>query len=243
MARFLKRRRFTRGRRFGGGGYPKFRKSRRITKRVRRVERSVKRINSTIETKQRELTYAFSDVSSTPTFAVLNYMPTGTADNQRIGLKVRATSMDINIAINDGTDVFNRVRVMIFWEKMPKTYDAVTGTPLESDILSYVSPTSNPTLTLMSGYNWQNRKRFRMIHDQIYTVYKRDSGNPHIVTIKKHFKLNKIINYLAPVGATYNSQYFSTNILWLCVFSDSASLSPGTHPTMTYFQRFKYQDA
>lgn len=233
--------------------YRKFRGNRRLTKRVKRVERGIKKINSAIETKCINILgltgQGLSTIGSvsggvqTSNFStaqnlLLNSIGSGSADGQRVGNKVRLTSLTMNLSITGptyvtgGYDSFSNVRIVIF---RVKNWNAST-TIAYSD---YFTPPSGAVYGHTALYNWDNRKNFKVIWDKTMTVNEVVGGtgaDDMVRNIKKTIKL-KFNTYYTGTGTGGGS--IMRNALFIAAWSDS-SVAP--NPQFAGVIRLKYQD-
>lgn len=235
---YFKRRRFNR-------------RSRVLRKRVRRVERQVRRVASTIETK-RNHNYQTNQTVEFVTNATQTYnlsgIDQGVDHNERIGDQIRATSCSFKYMIRGPTavslvpsDVYNLVRVVIV--KIKSKYTSPTYTPFWSDIFD--TDDSTPIGTILSPYKWVNRKTFRILYDRTHNVsdyassstdeyYWNPNGNYVVTSGFNRKRLGFTISYTdLTTGVSQNGIYLLIN--------SSSSAAP--HPLMYFHWTLKYQDA
>lgn len=225
---------------------------RRIKARVRRVEKRVKRIASTIETKHRDIYQSPVAVYySSPQWEIVNYVPIGTAENQRVGQKIRCTSADINFILTPSTqNPYTIWRVMILWEFLPR-YELASTDPGDEDptLVSVLGDVATASQVVLSGRQWLWRKRFRTLYDRSFTIYfpcnhggspNRQNTNISIVKKSLHFKMNRTAVYNFTSTGSTNAQYFQKGIMWL-LFVNNDSSNGGAEAN--YWTRIKYQDA
>lgn len=227
MVRFGKRKSFRRRwKKFKRGRKP----TKKLFKRVRRIEKGIetKRIDSQVN----------NAISSGGSAFALNYQCTqGTGDKNRIGSRIMCTSIDLRLnmsaplALGTG-DNHDRVRLMLLWDKLPQG----SGIPAISDVLE-----STAVNYVTANRNWVTRKGYRMIWDKVFTLYAPQSGGvltgtEHVVTIRKHFKLNKQTDFNANAGAAADIE---RNLLVLMLVSDSTAVD---HPQVYGDIRVKFQD-
>lgn len=233
--------------------------SRRITKRVKRVERGVKRINSIIETKfsdKSEIDFEVNGVnwseSNKTAYSLAEITQTASGSGiyaGRIGRDIKVTSLyfryivkGTEAAIDAINDPYNNVRVLILIDKLPRSDGSA---PLVSDV--FVTG-GDDMVNMLSPPLWETRGRYHIVYDKIHqvsalasddptgsTAQYWDAGRPHtIISGKKRIRINRRVQL---TGTTNN---INKNAIWILFQSDSG-LSPG--PTVSYFVRTKYQDA
>lgn len=254
MARFARRRRYG----FRLRKRRSFRRPpRRMFKRVKRVERAVKTLSSTIETKCLDIySPASSDtvdydwgvsttgfngtIPGTPASMLgipLNNLSTGTTNGTRIGLEVKFTSLNFNYWLGYATsalvnDRTNFVRIMIVLEKLPAVSLGVISPLSLTDVLD--TPAVSNSNQVNWPYNWGSRKRFRVLFDRVHALTD-IAGNLAVVNVKTRIKLGYKTEYQ---GTSADS--IRKNRLWIFCLSDSA-FAP--FPRFGYAIRLKYRDA
>lgn len=231
MARFGKRGQ-KRKRRFG---------KRRKLGTVKKVAKRVRRIEKSIETKFWDRNETATSITAAGKFYGLNYgIFQGAGPNDRVGIEFVGTSLEIRMELEVPLvaltgDNFNRLRVVVGWDKMPQG----AGVPVIGDL--FVQPPTSPN-TLVGMRQWVTRKRFRILYDKIITIYAPQSGGATVGFMKNYFK--KLHFKLGRKKTIFSSNNgletgIDKNLLFMFVVSDSTVAS---FPTLVFSSRFKYQD-
>lgn len=212
----------------------KRRKTGKLAKRVRRIEKS-------IETKFHDTIIPATAISVAGKIFLFNEaIVPGTNLGDRIGIDIVGTSAEIRleaevplVAITG--DNFNRFRVIVGWDRMPQG----SGVPLLGDIIEPPPASTDPITALRT---WATRKRFRILLDKVYTIYAPQSGGASIGFMKNffkkwHFKLGrKKTTYGDNTGLATGVE---KNMLFMFIVSDSIAAA---NPTFTAMLRYKFQD-
>lgn len=166
--------------------------------------------------------------AATGRFDDLSNIAQGDHNNQRIGIAIHPTSLDMTIRVDatDATpDTYNTVRVILFrW-----TQDSTDFVPDKDDILLPVTGTVpqcwNPVRPASEQFN--------VLYDKMITV---QGGNEKQVSVwRKRLGLakNKPIDYKSDVATT------GTDHLYLFAISDS-DIAP--HPNYEFCSLLRYND-
>lgn len=225
-----------------------FRRSKKFAKRLKRAEKQVKRIQSSIETKQwtvpttsTQLQLADMTAALTPTVdfssqcICLPAIAQGTGVNQRVGNKVRITSVTGNFEIlgapPTATEYYDGVRIMIIcvktWRQNP-TFN----------LGDYLASAGTPNDSVTALYNWENRKNYRVLYDKhIMLNYFGSGASPTFKHLQFNVKVNRNVIYATSAATAAAVEH---NNLFLVMWSNS-SATP--HPSLEGSIRVKYQDA
>lgn len=224
------------------------------TKRIKRVERSVKRINRSIETKAVEyFTTSYVTVQGTTTwYDMTSLIQQGTGRDERVGTQIKVTSVDIVFSFigasqyTTASDWYNNIRIMLVCDKMPRTpgtSPSMSGTVIQT--VDSIGNTIPQEFYPMALYNWENRQRYRILWDKQTKVtgwatsspttsYYWDPASSATRTVKKiGLKINRICTF------DDTSVECIKNALWLGLFSDS---SAPPSPSYQLMYRVKYRD-
>lgn len=189
-------------------------KRRRVT--LRKVAKKVRRLNKAMKAEIRYLDTNFTAASLNTTMSanLLNGIQTGDPDNYRQGSMVHMIGLTLHGAIysydNTGgaAGYGNVVRVAVVYDKDTK------GAIFADTELNQV--TNNP----LSNKNWNNRKRFKILYNRIFSV---DYAKP--IVINKTIKLNLDTYY---GGNTNTVADIAKGSLYLVAWSDSAAIPDPT---------------
>lgn len=208
----------------------------RFTKRkftARRLNKRIRRIESSIETKAFESgqTGAFTGGTVSNTVWSLATITQGLTYKDRIGNKITATSLSIRGRVHWGiypesvtnTGGCRTMRLMIVWDTQANGNIMVLN-----DMIS-----SGPVFTYYVPIDWDVRKRFRVIWDKQWIFLGRGTNTAY--NFKKHFKLKRR-KILYSTGANT----IEKNALYAIWISDGVD----TSNLLEYevWNRLKYQD-
>lgn len=125
------------------------------------VDKSVHRaLESHMEHKQTYLTGQVAVDFTGSAVSVTNNMTRGDGFDQSTGIKIFPVSLRLRGNFVSSAGTYNILRLIVFqWN------DA--GTPIGSGILATTGVQNAP----LSPYNWVNRERYKVLHDEFHTVY------------------------------------------------------------------------
>lgn len=189
MARMLKRRKFSRR----SKPYSKrrlYKKSKRLTTRVKRVERIAKKLYKATEVKcitgykPDVCEQVLASTSSTSEFWVgkcLNAVPIGTSGGQRIGsewveksilLTMNVYTTAANPSTPTASDHMNsNVRIMLLrFPQLPTS--GVPSAPTPASFMQMISGVSDSLTNGLGPYKLEERKNFTVLYDKIVTLSK-----------------------------------------------------------------------
>lgn len=161
-----------------------------------------------------------STVSNTGQFLLINGIPNGTTDNQRIGDVIKSKHLELNMEmINHASSTYSNLRVTLFYFRRP------TGsTPIISDLFTSLT-------NVLSLQNVDLKPRFQILYDKHFTVNTYDPSKfLHI-----DMSLNAPVHYIEN-GSTIS--YISENALYMLVWTDRVT----NLPTLRYVVRYGYTD-
>lgn len=212
--------------------YSKRRYRRRPARRYRRYRRSAasKALYLARKANRSELKYHTVAVNSPMPFTSgqfrvsLSNVIQGTGQNQRIGLSITPTSINVQMLmkLNDLGDLPHTVRVILFlWRA--ENYTVGTGNPPDQDYLQ------EPTVT--SYKNEQQRFMSKTLYDRAFSLSPNGTRQMRI-SIKR--KLSTLMAY------TQDGSYQNRNQLMMLVYTDSNSGNPD--PEVTFSTRLYFTD-
>lgn len=158
------------------------------------------------------------------------YLPAiteGDDEYNRDGRQIRATTLELKFRIRQLSSAYNfpiTCRCILFQDKYAGANIAI---PTIADLLDDTSIDGK----VMANINWENRKRFTIIRDKLYTITPNyvDTGSisqwrapvGHSYIMKKwHIKLNKQINYIGTDGASISA---GRGALYFIILNDATN--------------------
>lgn len=246
------------GRKYRRGG--KYTKRRRFTKkrgglgrRVKRVERSVRKINSATETKFTESNTGATPWAVTTTPQTIspssktfwNDVGEGASVQGRIGNEFQMKKLNFTFKISSehtaAPAFLTCVRLLIVcWKKHPPPTALGTSPPLSAVLV----PDNAPTLAnryIFAPYNWVYREYYRVLYDKRHYISYHDYTNGEVYNaygfkpykyIQKVLKVNKNVK----VNVT-NGTAITQNAIQVYAVSDQAEQA-----SVWGFCRMTYQD-
>lgn len=187
---------------------------------IKRLERKINTISKSIEVKRLDGQNVDQSISNVSSFYLLNGIGQGDDSNNRSGNNVMMTSIYLKGTLTVA-DSSNLIRLTLVMDTQTNG-----GAPTETLLFSN---TSYPYLAFI---NYDYRKRFKILWDEVFIV---DTDDP-VVHFKKYLKLKKQVSYLSS-GATVAG--IGKNSLYLVANSDSTTT---THPLLTFLSRLKFAD-
>lgn len=164
--------------------------------------------------------------TSAPRIILLNGIAEGTGVSQRVGRKIKMTSVQGRMSVYVSTATTSpSVRCMIVYDMQTNSTLAGLG-----DILQVFTAGSD----FISPYNLNNRDRFRVLWDKTYTV---NAVNNERATFKFYKKL-KLDTVYDNTGAIIDD--ISTGSLLLLFFSSDRTVA--ANPVVDYYARVRYMD-
>lgn len=227
-----------------------------ITKMVPKassLNRKIKRLNDMIELKFIDSFFSGSVNDNGSSIQLLNGIPIGTDPDERVGLELRATSVQFRGYLLTDPDVLasSTVRIIVFWDRqangsVPLTLTSLTAA--DGTILDLTTVT-DPTL---APYNYSAIDRYRVLYDKIITINPdvintsvRDEGPPDVTTtatvltkranFKKKIKLGRTVKY---DDASSGIASIATNSLYMVAYT-----MEDDGPVLRFGSRFYYKDA
>lgn len=153
----------------------------------------------------------------------------GTAETQRVGLKINPKRFDLNLNLSAESGDQNIYRIVVFrwFEDLP---------PARTDILE------DNTAGSFLGYNnyavptkWQKKPKYQILDDTKLTVADGTAEEDRYYYFTKHFKKNSEIRYDA---SSPSSQEWGNIYVYIC--SDSAVVP---HPIVQGYSRLTFFDS
>jgi len=194
--------------------YKKKTYARKSYPRKSNLAREVRLIKRTIKP---ELKLLYPDpttgsVTSTPTYAILNFVSPGTGLSQRVGQQIACKSIRLHFQLSRNPSsavAFNRVRLMLVWFKQPDGY------ALTDDELFGPTQTGNPDMFT----DWSGRKTFKVLYDKVYAL----TEQYPVRTIRIAKKLTGVTEFDDTIPG---DGLIQTGALYMVSMSDVASNAP-----------------
>lgn len=170
--------------------------------------------------------------SSIGTLTELSTISTSLRDGTEVNLKSVRLNMSI-YPLSNG-DYFNRVRVILFRWRM-------SSSPTAAALLDgYSSSATGSQRNVITPLNFQNREKYTILHDRVYTVGIGTASN-----VTNMPKVIKILKYGKRVGAkkihlNATGSYSDVGGVYVFVCSDSAPAS--THPGVRFESQLVFTD-
>lgn len=224
MARFSRKRKSFRGRK------PYGRKSRKLVGRVKRVERRVNKLSSTVETKYIDVVLN-ANATSTGTTQLLTGLSQGQTESTRIGIQslIKSITFAYTFLVSDVT---NFCRLIVFKDKNPQ------GSKMSSaQVLNHI--TAGTYLRPFSPYNWTNRHKVKILYDSLHLVNNSSTGQGNTLSYKFYqtIKVNSVQHHITTGN---DDASIGSNGIYVLALSDSTA---GNGPVVNGIFRVKYQDA
>ena len=183
-----------------------YRRKPTMKRTVARNARSIRRIQSTIETKESTEQFDAISSSSTPSYFHMSGVGLGITAQSRIGQTIRATSLDIAIsATMNPADVHQLMRFVVLVDTLPQ---GLIAQPF--DVLQ--DPGAAPVTMPFQPRNWITRRRFHVLKDvrRSMTV-----GHAETFNLRIHLKIPKKYQLIQFRGAgNLIIDAFSNALLW-----------------------------
>lgn len=225
-------------------------------KRVKRVERSIRRINRDRETKYFTVNSTLYPTTTSTTIRLDNITPGNDEGGEaRLGSKIHATSMFFRWQVEGlGADqalyAAKTVRMLIVKAKLvtdasvPPTYSTIFNTSgtATSDLFNYM--------------NWQASTRWSILYDKVVTVSGYARNNPIVDTtpalaasywapgmayIRRGGFVKKKLGFNIEYVDNTNNSY--KNALYLIMISDVSAGSTANYPLIQYNYRLHFTDS
>lgn len=238
LARYSKKRKFSAGSKYTGGGMGMRGYASEVGRRpfVSKPEKKVIDIQNSIS------------VSSTPTIIPLTDISQGSTAGTRNGNDVKPVSMQVRWSVLcSTTDSYNSVRFLIVQGR-----DWRVGDPASTDLQA------NGSQDMLTPLEWHKKARFAILYDsgavRTRTINVYSGSSPYIVFHHDHHKKLKelprgsdainiklagrknVVNRIKFDGTTATT---GSGRFWLMVCSDSTAIQ---HPTVEYYIRTVYRD-
>ncbi len=163
---------------------------------------------------------------TTATILQLTNIPQGDTDESRDGAQVRLTRINLRIILESSavaTAFFTEVRVILVHDR--QTNQAIYAL---SDLISDVTASDN----LISPLNLDNKYRFQILHNHLYTMNVQGISNRYI-NINKNLDMKLRFDASTPSIADLTSSSLS-----LVLLTNQST----NQPTATVFSRIRYVD-
>ncbi len=201
-----------------------------VTKRKesdgKKALRMVTSLKRGVEVKHLDSLYDLNDTNWNGSIRTINAMAQGMKDTERIGDKVKITSVEMNFISKiseDSTIQTNRMRVIVIWDKQ----NSIT---LPSDFILTTGTTNAPE----GFYNYDKRKEFVVLFDRKYNLIDEDKRLVSIHLFKKVNKLTQFNSATTTINTGALKLIFLSNV-------DDAGIS-ANKPDISGSVRVRYVD-
>lgn len=194
-------------------------KKKSLGRTVKKLENQVSKMSKKVDVKRSDLLSAANAVSSTPSYILLNGLAQGDDSTNRDGNEVFISSLYIKGEIT-AADSSNLLRMLIIW-------DSQANSAAPTDAQLFYSPTAYPQLSMI---NYDYRKRFRVLSDEMFVV---DSDDP-VTFFRRYIKIGRKTQY---VGSSSLIAGITKGALYCVLVSDSGAAS---HPLVTFQSRIHF---
>ncbi len=186
--------------------------------------RSLKRLIN-VEFKFHDVQLTSQTVDEVPLITQLSNIAIGDTTNTRDGSQVKCLSLQIAFSINSSASATaSLVRVLLIKDKQTNQliYNA-------SDLLSDVTAGDG----IVSPYNRDNRMRFTILMDKVFTLT--TVGSNRVRVFGKKFRQDQVLRYDASAGNITDLTQSSYSLMFI-------SNEPTNSPNVTLFSRLNYVD-
>lgn len=193
---------------------------RNVAREIVKTKKTVKRINQSVKQELRFIDTSLStvNVTTTPTFILLNGMAPGDNNGNREGTSIMMKMLSLKFSMYAGDTAGNVFRVVIIYDKQPN------GAQMpEADVFASVG---DPT----SLRFWNSRQRYTFVYDKTFAL---DINRPTQVKIVK--RLNKPVKF--GTGGTNGISDITKGSLYAFIISDSGATP---NPNITGHARISY---
>lgn len=201
----------------------RFGKKKSVSAKVATLSKQVRIIKKSIETKHIDVTAAVG-AASAGSFTLLNGLSQGDDVVNRSGNLAYFKNIGIRFAYSIA-DTTNYIRTILVWDNQPNS-----ATPTTLDFLQA------PSDPILSPIKWDNRKRFKILRDDV-AVLDTDDPLSKSASVKKRYVHIGKKSFYSGAGGTIAT--LGTGALWLFVASDS-NVAP--NPTCTFYARLTFAD-
>lgn len=189
---------------------------------------------SAVEVRTLDIPSNVLNISTTPTFTLLNPIQEGSSFYQRNGRKVTAKSLRLTgqLGLSGASSGVNKqyLRVMVIYDRQPPSGG---GFPAISDILQVTDQAGNNTTDSLSGMNMNNSERFAMLRDIRYDLQSGGSAvtpntaslvdyNNERIRIDEYVKIPLVDMHYNSTANPMTPANISTGALYLVTFGNEA---------------------
>jgi len=204
--------------------------TKKVSKDVQKLKRDVRLLKSSNETKHHDENYpgGFIDFSTNHVTTLLD--PGQSITNQtRIGNEISPFHLRIRGTVdwNPVSGAPQLVRILVIQSK--QRFVPVTNTNTISTGVLILSGTSQAPI---SDFNYENRKKFTVLHDRQYMVSEDDQSQP--INVSKRIKRKLVFQEGGSTTAERGQIY-------MLIYSDQASAS-SSKPVVRAYSRIQYKD-
>lgn len=200
---------------------------------IKKVQRKVNKIVNQMEVKHKDTRNLFSP-STIGTLVFCNTVPRGDDEDERTGDNISATSLSYRHIINTqgGNDDSITVRFILFWDSQANQLAPVISPAAANQMLD----TTVVTDQILSPYNSDYQKRFKILVDRTITVTPTITGAAASRTLQGKVSLNRVVKYVNANAGSFTE--VASNSLWWYIVSDN-NVQP---PAVTQSSRFRFRD-
>lgn len=223
------------------------RKDKKQDERLNKLDKKISRVLNDSDLKYNDVYFAEAGVGTTPEFTLLNGIANGVTDDDRLGDKIRMTSLQFRMTIRNNIDasLINQVRIMVVRDRQANgTVPTYANSPS-----SGLAILNNAVITAQqyAPYMHEASNRFKIYYDKTVVLnpmyveeFNVSTGETTAVGevevyLSRYIKLGTIVKYS---GTTVTSSSIATNSLWMVIVSNNNTNSP----LITWGARVYYKD-
>jgi len=193
-------------------------------------------LRSNLETKWINKTDTINVGYDAPSIAVLNSMTQGSANNVRVGDKIKMRSLEIKFQMAARTGNADRVRILIFMDKQ------TNGAPPAANSIFADGGASAATSFFQPLHPDYFPSRYQLLRDRMVILTQQGGATnvnqEKLITFKIPLK-GKLVQYRAGSNTGNIDDIVKGSLIMFCV-SDALNAA---QPAVAYFATFKFQDA
>lgn len=212
----------------------------------RRQDKDIKKLKQVVlqaDVKYNLLSVPQGDIPVTGVAYCLNLISTQVQQTSRIGYKIRPTSVDIRLILQDKSTSTTPplVRCILFWDSNPNgVFPQLTGDPLQTTAgagpaLLNISPIATPISAVAAHFMQETKDKFHILYDKTFFINK-DSTNTYVKGqfIDIHKKLGRTTVY---TDDTSSSTAIQKNGLYFAMFCN-----PDATATASFQSKLNFKD-
>lgn len=206
----------------------------RQNKRIRNLEKNVRRIKQQQELKYTDTLITNLDAAVAGSLTLLNGIAVGDNQNTRDGAEIHCTSLQLRIAYTEdvGEIVPWFVRCIVFWDNQANgAAPTVGGNPIGG--VTALLNTNIVTAAWLAPYQYENKERFKVLYDNTITINPLLAANGTGRFVYKKIKLNRLTKYGDDINTIGG---INTNSLYICFITEVVSLGLIDFSARLYFK-------